>query len=167
MRTKLLEWIRDLVQKYRIDGIRIDTVPEVPKWFWKQFQDAAGVYAVGEVFDGDMGYLAGYLGSLNAVLNYPFFFWVRDTVFNYKDMTNLRNYYSEWSKRIDGNKLNYLCNFVDNHDNARVLSWGGNWEDKKKHYRTINAMALTSVGIPIIYYGAEQYFAGGNDPQNR
>jgi alpha-amylase len=167
VRTKLLEWIRDLVQKYHIDGIRIDTVPEVPKWFWKQFQDAAGVYAVGEVFDGDMGYLAGYLGSLNAVLNYPFFFWVRDTVFNFKDMTNLRNYYNEWSKRVDGNKLNYLCNFVDNHDNARVLSWGGNWDDKKKHYKTINAMALTSVGIPIIYYGTEQYFAGGNDPQNR
>jgi alpha-amylase len=28
-------------------------------------------------------------------------------------------------------------------------------------------MAMTSVGIPIVYYGAEQYFAGGNDPQNR
>lgn len=28
-------------------------------------------------------------------------------------------------------------------------------------------MTLTSVGIPIIYYGTEQYFAGGNDPQNR
>lgn len=82
-------------------------------------------------------------------------------------MTNLRLYYNEWSKRIDLNKLNYLCNFVDNHDNARVLSWGGDWESKKKHYRTINAMALTSVGIPIIYYGTEQYFAGGNDPQNR
>lgn len=26
---------------------------------------------------------------------------------------------------------------------------------------------MTSVGIPITYYGAEQYFAGGNDPQNR
>jgi len=28
-------------------------------------------------------------------------------------------------------------------------------------------MAMTSVGIPITYYGAEQYFAGGNDPANR
>lgn len=127
VRRQLLDWIRDLVQKYKIDGIRIDTVPEVPKWFWSQFQQAAGVYAVGEVFDGDMGYLAGYLGSLDAVLNYPFFFWARDTIFNYKDMTNFRNYYSEWSKRINPNKLNYLCNFADNHDNARVLSWGGNW----------------------------------------
>ena len=60
-----------------------------------------------------------------------------------------------------------MGNFIDNHDNARVLSWSGNWEDKKKHYKTINAMVLTSVGIPIIYYGTEQYFAGGNDPKNR
>lgn len=28
-------------------------------------------------------------------------------------------------------------------------------------------MALTSVGIPIVYYGTEQYYGGGNDPQNR
>ena len=28
-------------------------------------------------------------------------------------------------------------------------------------------MAMTTVGIPIVYYGTEQYFAGGNDPQNR
>jgi glycosidase len=27
VRTKLLEWIKDLVKKYHIDGIRIDTVP--------------------------------------------------------------------------------------------------------------------------------------------
>jgi hypothetical protein len=74
-----------------------------------------------------MGYLAGYLGSLDAVLNYPFFGKVRDTVFNVRDMTNLRNYDHDWSVKIDPNKLNYLCNFVDNHDNARVLSWGGNW----------------------------------------
>jgi alpha-amylase len=127
VKAKLLSWIHDLVIKYRIDGIRIDTVPEVPKSFWTQFKQSSGVYSVGEVFDGDMSYLAGYLGSLDAVLNYPFFFWVRDTIFNNKDMTNLRNYYSEWAKRIDANKLNYLANFIDNHDNERVLSWSGSW----------------------------------------
>lgn len=31
----------------------------------------------------------------------------------------------------------------------------------------MTALVLTSVGIPIIYYGTEQYFSGGNDPQNR
>lgn len=90
----MLSWIRDLVQKYKIDGLRIDTVPEVPKWFWSQFTQASGVYTVGEVFDGSMWYVGGYVGSVSACLNYPFFFWVRDTIFNYKDMTNLRNYYN-------------------------------------------------------------------------
>jgi len=60
-----------------------------------------------------------------------------------------------------------MANFVDNHDNARTLSWGGDWGDKIKHYKAVHVMALTSVGIPIVYYGAEQYFAGGDDPKNR
>jgi alpha-amylase len=47
VRTTLLSWIRDLVNKYHIDGIRIDTIPEVPKWFWAQFSQASGVYTVG------------------------------------------------------------------------------------------------------------------------
>jgi len=60
-----------------------------------------------------------------------------------------------------------MGNFCDNHDNARTLSWPGNMEDKKKHHKSCHAMAMTSVGIPIVYYGAEQYFTGGNDPANR
>lgn len=60
-----------------------------------------------------------------------------------------------------------MGNFVDNHDNARTMSWGGDWGTKVKHYKTTQVMALTSIGIPIVYYGSEQLFAGGNDPNNR
>ena len=35
VKDTLVKWIQDLVIKYKIDGLRIDTVPEVPKWFWK------------------------------------------------------------------------------------------------------------------------------------
>lgn len=167
VRTTLLSWVSELVKKYGIDGLRVDTVPEVPKWFWQQFTSSAGVYTVGEVFNGDMGYVGGYVGSVTSVLNYPFFFWVRDTLSNNKDMTNLRSYYTDWSKKIDLKQLNYMANFVDNHDNARWLSSSGDWETKKKVFKTGHVLALTSVGIPIIYYGSEQYFAGGNDPKNR
>lgn len=31
----------------------------------------------------------------------------------------------------------------------------------------MTAITLTSVGIPIIYYGQEQLYAGSNDPYNR
>lgn len=153
--------------KYKIDGIRIDTIPEVPKWFWSQFSASAAVYTIGEVFDGSMSYIGGYVGSVDAVLNYPFFFVVRDVLFNTKDMSALRTFYSDWGKNLAADNLNYLGNFCDNHDNARTLSWSGDWESKKKHHRACHAMAMTAVGIPIVYYGAEQYYAGGNDPQNR
>lgn len=114
-----------------------------------------------------MGYVGGYVGSVNSVLNYPFFFWTRDTLSNDKEMMNLRGYYTEWSKRVDLKQLAYMANFVDNHDNARWLSWNGDWEKKKKVLKSGSVFALTSVGIPIVYYGTEQLFAGGNDPNNR
>lgn len=31
----LVNWIKNLIQTYNIDGIRIDTVPEVHPDFWK------------------------------------------------------------------------------------------------------------------------------------
>ena len=43
-------WVKEfVVEKYKADGIRIDTVVEVTKPFWCSFQSAAGAYAVGEV----------------------------------------------------------------------------------------------------------------------
>ena len=36
-RQSLLNWIKDLVSKYNFDGIRIDTVSEVPKDFWVEY----------------------------------------------------------------------------------------------------------------------------------
>ena len=154
MRTTLLSWIYFIVSKYKINGLRVDTVPEVPKWFWQQFTNSAGVYTVGEVFDGNMGYVGGYIGYVSSVLNYPFYFWVRDTLFNNKDMTNLRSYYESWSKSTSASNLKYMGNFIDNHDNPRALNTSGDWETKKKLYKTGHVLLLTSVGIPIVYYGA-------------
>ena len=57
---KLCEWISDLVQKYNLDGIRIDTIMEVPKWFWDKFRASAGVFQIGEAFNGNPGYVADY-----------------------------------------------------------------------------------------------------------
>ena len=40
-------WVKQVVADYGFGGLRIDTVPEVDLSFWKGFQAAAGVYAVG------------------------------------------------------------------------------------------------------------------------
>ena len=49
--------------------------PQVNKPFWKSFNQAAGVYAVGEVYNGNIQYVSGYQSqALDAVLSYPMFF---------------------------------------------------------------------------------------------
>lgn len=55
-----------------VDGLRIDTVKHVEKDFWPGYVQAAGVYAVGEVLNGDPAYTCGYQASImDGVMNYP------------------------------------------------------------------------------------------------
>lgn len=56
-----------------VDGLRIDTVKHVQKSFWPGYNSAAGVYCVGEVFDGDPAYTCPYQSYLDGVLNYPMY----------------------------------------------------------------------------------------------
>lgn len=59
--------------------------------------------------------------------------------------------------------LTVLGNFVDNHDNPRFL----NERNDPIAYRNALAWVLLSEGIPIVYYGTESSFSGGNDPACR
>ena len=76
-------------------------------------------------------------------------------------MYNIR---SRWSD-VGGNfkDVSALGIFVDNHDNARFL----NSYNNKAGFKSALTFALTATGIPFYYYGSEQAYAGGNDPQNR
>jgi alpha-amylase len=58
----------------------VDTTQEVPKDFWDEYSASAGVYTVGEIFNGNYAYVAGYQGHLDATLNYPGF-WMLRSVF--------------------------------------------------------------------------------------
>lgn len=156
----LLDWIKNLVAKYNIDGIRIDTVPEVPKTFWSQFSAASGVYSLGEVFDGRFSYSAGYQGSVDGVLAYPFYYQTKNCFAYGHPMSEFENYYQQASVYKD---LSVLGIFADNHDNARFLSQNSN----RVLFKSYIGFTLTAIGIPIIYYGSEQSFSGGNDPNNR
>jgi alpha-amylase len=62
-----------LTYRDTVDGLRIDTVKHVQKSFWSGYNSAAGVYCVGEVFDGDPAYTCPYQSYLDGVLNYPMY----------------------------------------------------------------------------------------------
>ncbi len=121
VRQTLLNWIRDTVQKFNFDGIRIDTVPHVKKDFWKQYAQYAGVYQVGEVLNGNIGYVSQYThDGLDATMNYPLYFALK-SVFNYKQsMYNIRSTFLNEAGAFSD--IDALGVFIDNHDNPRFLS---------------------------------------------
>eukprot|EP01016_Furgasonia_blochmanni_P038385 TRINITY_DN462_c0_g1_i6.p1 TRINITY_DN462_c0_g1~~TRINITY_DN462_c0_g1_i6.p1 ORF type:complete len:556 (-),score=162.19 TRINITY_DN462_c0_g1_i6:424-1950(-) len=157
----ILSWITDLVHDYQLDGIRIDTIPEVPRDFWSKFSAAAGVYTIGECFDPRYAYVARYQGAVDALLNYPLYFAIKYIFGDGDSMFDFREHFDQMSAFQD---QSVLGTFVDNHDNARFLH---SFPDNKNRYWSALTFSLTTVGIPIMYYGSEYYYAGGNDPENR
>ena len=155
----LLEWIQNLVKKYNIDGLRIDTVLEVPKWFWDKFRESAGVFQIGEAFNGNIDYIADYQNHLDSLFNYPLFYTIEKSFCG--SFRELEYYWFNTRKKYPSPE--YIATFVDNHDNPRFLS---KCKDKNKF---INAAIFSIIweGIPVFYYGGEQFFSGGSDPQNR
>lgn len=155
-------WIKSLVSTYGIDGLRIDTVKHVQESFWPGFSAAAGVYCVGEVFDGDPAYTCPYQNYLDGLLNYPLFFPLtaafQSTSGSISALVNEVNQIKSSCKNTS-----LLGTFLENHDNPRFASLTGDMSLVK------NAIAfiLLADGIPIIYEGQEQHYSGGNDPYNR
>ena len=155
----LLNWIHDVVKKYNIDGLRIDTVMEVPKWFWNKFAKSAGVFQIGEVFNGNINYVAEYQKYLDSVFNYPLYYTIENSFCG-----SFRNLESYWfnDRKVYPNP-EYIATFIENHDNPRFLY---RCRDKDKFTNAV-VFSLLWEGIPVFYYGGEQYFSGGADPYNR
>ena len=154
-----LEWIKEVIDEYGFDGVRYADVPYVPKWFWKEMSSAADTYTLGIVSSNDAKYIADYQNYMDGVGNYPLFYAIRDSFCG--SMKILEEYYINSHKYyVDPS---YNGNWVDNHDNPRFL----NQCNDKRLFRNAIIFNLFYEGIPMFYYGDEQYFNGGSDPNNR
>jgi alpha-amylase len=162
VRQYLKDWIKNLVTTFGFDGIRIDTIPEVPKDFWSEYGQASGVFQMGEAFNGNSAYDGDYQKHVTGLFNYPMYFTIKDVFGSGQSMFNIRNRFNEEANYFTD--IDALGLFVDNHDNARFLNSFGS---KRTQFKAALTFALTARGIPFFYYGSEQYFAGGNDPNNR
>jgi len=91
VRGYLKDWIKNLVQTYDFDGVRIDTIPEVEKPFWKEYGDSAGVFQMGEVFNGNSAYVGPYQDYVTGLFNYPMYFTIKDVFGGGQSMYNIRS----------------------------------------------------------------------------
>ncbi|CAI7606901.1 unnamed protein product [Penicillium bialowiezense] len=156
------DWVGSLVSNYSIDGLRIDTVRHVQKDFWADYNKAAGVYCVGEVFDGDVDYTCPYQEVLDGVLNYPLYFPLLKAFSTVKgNIKNLYNMINTVKSKCADSTL--LGTFIENHDNPRFASY----TDDMSLAKNAAAFTIMADGIPIIYAGQEQHYNGGSDPNNR
>ena len=160
VKETLISWLKTMIDLYDFDGIRYADVRNVPKWFWAEFTEAANTYTLGIVSSSETSYIADYQKYMDGAGDYPLFNVMRKTFCN-ESFSSLSNY-------IKNNHTSYLYPeyngiWFSNHDNARFL-YGCN-----NRNGFINGIIFTLFyeGIPIFYYGDEQYFKGGNDPNNR
>lgn len=161
VRSMFSQWIKWFVDEYSFDGIRIDTVKHVEKDFWSDFISAAGVYTIGEVWNGDPEYLAGYAGLMDGLLDYAIYYPMNNFYQQKGSVGDLVNMHDRVSSLFPDPAA--LGTFLDNHDNARWL----NVKNDVTLLTNCLAYVILSRGIPIVYYGTEQGYAGGNDPANR
>ncbi|KAL3460077.1 glycoside hydrolase superfamily [Aspergillus heterothallicus] len=161
IRTLFQDWISWLVTEYSFDGLRIDTVKHVEKDFWSGFTEAAGVYTVGEVWDGDPTYLAGYADSMDGLLNYAIYYPMNRFYQQTGSSQDIVDMHDQISSLFPDPSA--LGTFIDNHDNPRWLSV----KNDVSLLKNALAYVILARGIPIVYYGTEQGYAGGADPANR
>ncbi|KAK6064102.1 glycoside hydrolase family 13 protein (alpha amylase) [Seiridium cupressi] len=161
IRSTWNDWITPLISKYGIDGLRMDSTKHVEKPFWPGWVDASGVYNIGEVYNGDPSVFPDWLNYIDGLENYPAYYWItrafQSTSGSISDLVNGIN-------TLKGSmKTSTLGSFMENHDQVRFASLTSDANLIK------NAIAFTILadGIPIIYYGQEQQYSGGADPNNR
>ncbi len=179
------QWIDDM----GVDGFRIDTAKHVNPEFWQRFAPAmierarsrgiANFHIFGEVFteriDPTLLARATRVDQLPSVIDFAFRAAALATVAGEEGT-------QEWVRLFSADDLYEggratalrLPTFISNHDNGRFAHYarktfpGATDEEILKRTILAHAMLFTLRGVPVVYSGDEQGFAGdGNDQDAR
>lgn len=158
-----------------VDGIRVDAVKHMAAGWDRSLTDLVEAngphYMVGEwylssISDPTYGASAKFANSSGiATLNFPLNNVLRNVFAQNGNAQQIDTVLSQ--EENDFTWLNDQGNFIDNHDMPRFQSLNSS---NAALHQAFAAM-LTAPGVPIIYYGTEQYLhndtSGGGDPYNR
>ena len=100
---------------------------------------------------------------MDGVGNYPLFYNLRNSLCS-RDLTGLDDFIQNYQIIYKAPQYNGI--WLGNHDKVRFL-YDCQSSYKKKALRNGIIFILFFEGIPMFYYGDEQYFNGGSDPLNR
>ena len=172
------------INQVGFDGYRVDTVLEVDMGCWQDFCPAihacaaamgnTNFFMFGEAFNGSESLVGSYTGTegggpfkFDSVLDYPLYFAINSVFATARGATSLiENHYHAVAANYDPAAQMQLVTFLDNHDNPRFLSPGAANQNINRIGLALDFL-YTSRGIPCLYYGTEQGFAGTTDPNDR
>jgi glycosidase len=159
-----------------LDGIREDTLPYVPRSFWRDWMAAIKMEyprlrVVGELFDGDPAMLAFFEGGsprfdgidsgIDTLFDFPLYFKVREAFGQGKNLREVANLVArDHLYRASSS----FVTFLGLHDVPRFMNEPGATPEGLKLAFTF---LLTARGTPLVYYGDEIAMPGGGDPDNR
>ena len=176
----------DWVRRYHVDGFRIDTAKHVDAAFWRSFIPAIEAVAhreglpnfaiFGEVGGGsDNGQyqaVSTRVAQFPATIDFGYRYKVIDAVSGKTGTDVLENLFAIDPLYAGGTAgTRNQVTFVSNHDNGRI-GWAirhtlpqANDDEVLARVTLAHAMLMTLRGVPAIYAGDEQGFAGIGDDQ--
>lgn len=155
VRNYLLDAVDFWIDKWDIDGIRLDAADCIDLQFFRELKQRttakkSDFWLMGEIINGEYTrWLQPDL--LDSVTNYALFNGIYNSL-NCKNLCDISfNVNREFNKEWGLYKGKLLYNFVDNHDVNRVASM---INDEKDLYN-VYSIIYTLPGIPSVYYGSE------------
>ncbi|GAA3995471.1 alpha-amylase family glycosyl hydrolase [Sphingomonas humi] len=175
------------IDRFGIDGFRIDTARHVNTEFWQAFAPAmmerakargiANFHIFGEVYDdsGEAGRLAHYTkrDRLPAVLDFAFFATAQKTIAGKAPTELFRNLQLQDVLYANGEATaKQLPTFLGNHDAGRFAGFVKRDNLKATPQELLQRVMLGHVllftwrGVPTVYYGDEQGFVSDGGDQD-
>src|ERR1044072_3754392 len=158
------------------DAIRMDTLPHVPRAFWRDWSAAIKheyprVNVLGELFDGDPALLsyfqkgrAGQDGidtGIDTLYDFALHYAIRDAFARGGQVRQLEQVLAHDYLYT---RPEVLVPFIGVHDMLRFMSEKG---ATVEGLELAQFFLLTPRGTPLLYYGDELAMPGGPDPDNR
>lgn len=167
VRDYIVNILTSWVEKYDIDGIRMDVAGEISHKLCKEIRFALKnikpeFYILGELWHDSTPWLRG--DEYDSVMNYPFSdclndFWINNEITSLDFEHAINRCYTMYP--LQANKV--LFNLLDSHDTVRLATKLNNISE---FYQQLSVL-FTMPGTVCIYYGTEIALEGSFDPDCR
>jgi glycosidase len=178
----MIEMYGDIIERYDVDGFRVDTMKHVNTEFWAAFAPAIRERAAslgkpdfllfGEVFTTDPILQSSYTNvGVSSTLDFNLDHAIREYVTGGSgDVLRQAFDDDDWFTDAD-NDASMQVTFMGNHDMGRAGYFvatrqaGADDAELLARLQLVNDLLFLSRGIPVVYYGDEQGFTGSGGDQ--